>query len=333
MTKATPPDAEMESILHDARMTTGATDPTFQRAWNACLDYLHERFNAALLSGPSVQVGDAPPVDVILHCRKCGMQHVDKADTDGSVEMSGRESQWDNPPHRSHLCHGCGYIWRDSDTPTNGVKAIKTKGSADCEPCEPIWERLTRERDEAVGKLYEAFESKKGERVMTSITSKRLAEIWAHQIEDDTVPITTKAEITDRLMRLMSDRSELLTALTTPEPSSATQEATFAMHSDNIDKLKTLQREYEAAPQPSPVALDRAEYILTAHRLGDMTTDEAVNAILRPPASVVEGRERKAYDALRSIAAFAPGNGDVCEIIAKTARTALAAYPDQETKS
>src|SRR5574340_600312 len=22
---------------------------------------------------------------------------------------------WDNPPHRSHLCHGCGHIWRPAD--------------------------------------------------------------------------------------------------------------------------------------------------------------------------------------------------------------------------
>jgi hypothetical protein len=29
-------------------------------------------------------------------------------------------------------------------------------------------------------------------------------------------------------------------------------------------------------------------------------------------------------EALRSIAAFAPGNGDVCEIIAKRARSAIA---------
>ncbi len=34
-------------------------------------------------------------------------------------------------PHRSHLCHGCGHIWRPADVPTNGVVATKTKGKAD----------------------------------------------------------------------------------------------------------------------------------------------------------------------------------------------------------
>lgn len=33
--------------------------------------------------------------------------------------------------HRSHLCHGCGHIWRPADVPTNGVAAVKTKGKAD----------------------------------------------------------------------------------------------------------------------------------------------------------------------------------------------------------
>jgi DNA-directed RNA polymerase subunit M/transcription elongation factor TFIIS len=62
-------------------------------------------------------------VPMILHCPKCHEQHVDAPDE--------RTAGWANPPHRSHLCHGCGYIWRPADVPTNGVAAIKTTGKAD----------------------------------------------------------------------------------------------------------------------------------------------------------------------------------------------------------
>jgi hypothetical protein len=63
------------------------------------------------------------PVDMILHCPACHLQHVDAPDE--------RTPDWKNEPHRSHLCHGCGFIWRPADVPTNGVKAIATKGEAD----------------------------------------------------------------------------------------------------------------------------------------------------------------------------------------------------------
>ena len=75
---------------------------------------------------------DTPePIPMVLHCPKCGMQHIDAPESgdvdDGHVTSHG----WDNPPHRSHLCHGCDTIWRPADVPTTGVKAIATKGKAD----------------------------------------------------------------------------------------------------------------------------------------------------------------------------------------------------------
>jgi hypothetical protein len=76
----------------------------------------------------------AEPVDMVLHCPKCGLQHLDgveggpEAQPDGTVHT---EVSWENPPHRSHLCHGCGHIWRPADVPTNGVAAVKTTGKAD----------------------------------------------------------------------------------------------------------------------------------------------------------------------------------------------------------
>lgn len=73
------------------------------------------------------------PIGMVLHCPKCGTQHIDMPedcpDSPGRCEC--RRPHWKNPPHRSHLCHGCGHIWRPADVPTNGVAAVKTKGTAD----------------------------------------------------------------------------------------------------------------------------------------------------------------------------------------------------------
>lgn len=66
------------------------------------------------------------PVDMLLFCPNCAAQHIDAPDE--------RTQGWANPPHRSHLCHACGHIWRPSDVPTNGVATIKTKGEKDGRP-------------------------------------------------------------------------------------------------------------------------------------------------------------------------------------------------------
>ncbi|WP_322083962.1 DUF551 domain-containing protein [Burkholderia sp. BCC1972] len=76
--------------------------------------------------------GQSKPLDMQLFCPKCGVQHIDHAEPaveheHGAVEFDA----WDNPPHRSHLCHTCGTIWRPADVPTNGVAAIETRGKAD----------------------------------------------------------------------------------------------------------------------------------------------------------------------------------------------------------
>lgn len=79
--------------------------------------------------------GAAPPIDMVLHCPKCGVQHIDAPESDADygkhLAHGGFDEQWSNPPHRSHLCHGCGHIWRPADVPTNGVRAVKTQGKAD----------------------------------------------------------------------------------------------------------------------------------------------------------------------------------------------------------
>lgn len=60
------------------------------------------------------------PIDMVLYCPICGLQHIDAP-----------SAYWTNPPHRSHLCAGCGHIWRAADVPTNGVRRTKTAGEHD----------------------------------------------------------------------------------------------------------------------------------------------------------------------------------------------------------
>lgn len=91
---------------------------------------------------------DNGKVNLIFYCPVCATQHIDAPETDEEYAVRLHESswwelggekpeRWTNPPHRSHLCHGCGHIWRPSDTPTNGVAEIVTKGKNDSEPFAP----------------------------------------------------------------------------------------------------------------------------------------------------------------------------------------------------
>lgn len=85
------------------------------------------------LSGQGVgsQEGFSAPIDMVLHCPSCGLQHIDEPEQSVDVDGYSPRIDWGNPPHRSHLCHGCGHIWRPADVPTNGVKAVQTRGKAD----------------------------------------------------------------------------------------------------------------------------------------------------------------------------------------------------------
>ena len=55
------------------------------------------------------------PIDVLLFCPSCKGQHVDAPEP---------ENDWTNPPHRKHLCHVCGNIWKAAEVPTNGVAIL-----------------------------------------------------------------------------------------------------------------------------------------------------------------------------------------------------------------
>lgn len=89
-----------------------------------------------LLKASAASAMGEKPLPMVLHCPACGLQHVDAKETHGldDGEQEPEEPAWNNPPHRSHLCHGCGCIWRPADVPTNGVKAITTRGKADTWP-------------------------------------------------------------------------------------------------------------------------------------------------------------------------------------------------------
>lgn len=82
------------------------------------------------------QPTEQAPIDMVLHCPACGTQHIDESEPSNARWVNGvfwPGDEWDNPPHRSHLCHNqaCRHIWRPADVPTNGVAAVKTKGKAD----------------------------------------------------------------------------------------------------------------------------------------------------------------------------------------------------------
>ncbi len=79
--------------------------------------------------GQVVTLLEGRPLDLVLNCPVCHAQHIDAPDK--MHYIPGTAKEWDNPPHKSHLCHECGTIWRPADFPTNGVEAVKTKGAGD----------------------------------------------------------------------------------------------------------------------------------------------------------------------------------------------------------
>lgn len=83
--------------------------------------------NTAIMHARTKVMNDAlaklrEPIPMVLWCPVCGTQHIDKPQLDRG---------WDNPPHRSHECQGCGLVWRPADVPTTGVERISTKGKQD----------------------------------------------------------------------------------------------------------------------------------------------------------------------------------------------------------
>lgn len=97
---------------------------------------------------PAADGEDEKPIDMILPCPVCKTLHVDKPEPmcgnpvfdktcrrkkhhTGHCTTADEKAAWTNPPHKSHLCHSCGTIWRPADVATNGVAEIKTEGKND----------------------------------------------------------------------------------------------------------------------------------------------------------------------------------------------------------
>jgi hypothetical protein len=139
--------------------------------WRAFNHHLPE--NAAfIVRSPSIvdaliSMIEAPaPIDMILFCPRCGLQHVDAPESDADFEKrhaawkqditsdSPPPTRWTNPPHRSHLCHGCKYVWRPADIETNGAAEIQTKGSIDSPPIRGAMDQQRKPANNLTVKLF-----------------------------------------------------------------------------------------------------------------------------------------------------------------------------------
>lgn len=87
-------------------------------------------------------------INMILYCPSCYEQHIDAPTPErketiylhGVALLKTTAAAWNNPPHRSHLCALCGYIWRPADVPTTGVAKILTAGKNDSPPLENLYD-------------------------------------------------------------------------------------------------------------------------------------------------------------------------------------------------
>lgn len=88
-----------------------------------------------------MRLPDPEPIPMVLFCPYCQTQHIDAPEP---------RVGWDNPPHKSHLCHKCGAVWRPSSVPTTGVVSIPA-GSTDRPPLP------TKEGEDMAGKYVYSF--------------------------------------------------------------------------------------------------------------------------------------------------------------------------------
>ncbi len=109
---------ELQDTLNDC-MSLSAAAMRVVDAWRS-MGGVDDRISDMHSVVTRIIAGEPVPLQMVLYCPSCGMQHIDAP-----------EGDWTNPPHRSHLCHGCGHIWRPADVYTEGVAAILTRGKAD----------------------------------------------------------------------------------------------------------------------------------------------------------------------------------------------------------
>lgn len=111
-------DLELWNLLPDApEKYPHDTVPPREEFMARCAEYHESR-----LKGIDPAAIEIQPIDMMLFCPQCSTQHIDQPQP---------EKNWDNPPHRSHECQNCSWVWRPADVPTNGVAEIKTAGQRD----------------------------------------------------------------------------------------------------------------------------------------------------------------------------------------------------------
>lgn len=119
---------------------------------------LEQAYNAGFNAALNVAT-TSKPIDMLIFCPSCKTLHIDAPEPEGDCECGHSldvhilygdeipevpcsancycgdfEAAWTNPPHKSHLCHGCGTVFRPADVPTNGVAEINTRGENDTWP-------------------------------------------------------------------------------------------------------------------------------------------------------------------------------------------------------
>jgi hypothetical protein len=127
----------------------------------------------AALAAPSQAF--PPTIDMVLFCPKCEVQHVDSPEK--PISEYDDIPEWTNPPHRSHLCHGCGHIWRPADVPTNGIAAVKTKGSADSKLASPPTE-VPSPDDHPAFRVWLETEAENFDKAMRADVRSSLQNAW-----------------------------------------------------------------------------------------------------------------------------------------------------------
>lgn len=107
----------------------------------------------AILDEFPIRQPTAAPLPMLLFCPRCGTQHIDRPEVEPGRLISGGpfagravapRVTWNNPPHRSHLCHACGIVWRPADVATVGVQSIETHGKADTWSADMPWTGYNR---------------------------------------------------------------------------------------------------------------------------------------------------------------------------------------------
>lgn len=92
------------------------------RSVSDAIRVLNDTLICPIVNGERLILIERAPINMLLFCPQCAEQHID----DPQLEKG-----WDNPPHRSHECQFCGYVWRPADVATNGVAQITTEGKRD----------------------------------------------------------------------------------------------------------------------------------------------------------------------------------------------------------